>query len=157
MTLYVPGPVLREGANEIVLLEVERPARDAAGAPPSRPVLLPSHMPACRPHASTPQPTRSRVGRHARLLGAFWASWGQWRRCHTPRPLAVHRPQAHCQRCVIGARVRRPTRCRRPSTQPTSGPQVTAQLLALLVPAVFLHLQFCNASPCCKVCLLRAM
>jgi hypothetical protein len=30
MTLYVPGPVLREGANEVVLLEVERAAHDEA-------------------------------------------------------------------------------------------------------------------------------
>ncbi|KAL4853981.1 Glutamate-1-semialdehyde 2 [Chlorella vulgaris] len=30
MTLYIPGPVLREGLNEIVLLEVERPADDEA-------------------------------------------------------------------------------------------------------------------------------
>lgn len=33
MTLYVPGPVLREGSNEVVLLEVERAARDTAGEP----------------------------------------------------------------------------------------------------------------------------
>ena len=32
MTLYVPGPVLRAGDNEVVLLEVERPAREEAGA-----------------------------------------------------------------------------------------------------------------------------
>lgn len=31
MTLYVPGPVLREGSNEVVLLELERPAHDEAG------------------------------------------------------------------------------------------------------------------------------
>ena len=31
MTLYVPGPVLREGRNEVVLLEVERAAREEAG------------------------------------------------------------------------------------------------------------------------------
>ncbi|KAI7843402.1 hypothetical protein COHA_003000 [Chlorella ohadii] len=30
MTLYVPGPVLREGSNEVVLLELERPAHDEA-------------------------------------------------------------------------------------------------------------------------------
>jgi hypothetical protein len=31
MTLYVPGPVLRPGDNELVLLEVERPPAEAAG------------------------------------------------------------------------------------------------------------------------------
>lgn len=36
MTLYVPGPVLREGANELVLLEVERAPREDAGKHCSR-------------------------------------------------------------------------------------------------------------------------
>lgn len=31
MTLYVPGPVLREGDNELIVLEVERAAADTAG------------------------------------------------------------------------------------------------------------------------------
>lgn len=32
MTLYVPGPVLREGKNEVVLLEVELGAGDTPGS-----------------------------------------------------------------------------------------------------------------------------
>ena len=32
MTLYVPGPVLREGENEVLLLEVEQAPEQAAGA-----------------------------------------------------------------------------------------------------------------------------
>ena len=32
MTLYVPGPVLRAGDNEVVLLEMEQPALKEAGA-----------------------------------------------------------------------------------------------------------------------------
>jgi hypothetical protein len=40
MTLYVPGPVLREGDNEVILLEVERVAREDAGAWPVQAWLL---------------------------------------------------------------------------------------------------------------------